>query len=459
MFKRRAAGPLLAALAAALALLPALRNGFVDWDDRSTLLLNEHFRGLSWENLRWMLSSFHLGHWQPLAWLSFCADYALWGMRPFGYHLTALLLHSANAVLACLLGERLLAAGGTPPEHAQTAAFWGALLFAVHPLRVESVAWATERRDVLMGLFFIAAMLAHVRESRGEARANPRYALTTAMAALCALSNVRGLTLPAALLLLDVYPLRRLPVDPRTWLKPASRPVLMEKRGPALVALASALVGLAAQSADSSPLTPLSRFGPVARLAQAVYGLGFYLVKLFAPIDLSPLYERSWRLDRAEFLAYGSVALASFALAWRARRRLPALAAALGFYALTLSPTLGLVKSGRQTVADRYSYLPCLGVCLLLGHLIAASKRRWAPFAAAALAALLIAASWRQCAVWRDSVSLWTRAVEVDPRSFFARRNLAGALAQTGRVEEAAAQQAQADAVYADIVRRAGPLR
>ena len=131
--------------------LPALRGGFLPWDDQSTLVTNRAWRGLGWPQLGWMLTSFHKGHWIPVTWLSFDADYLVWGMEPKGYHLTNVLLHAANAALVSLLATRLLAKTGARGVARLLGAAAAALFFALHPLRVESVAWVTERRDVLCG--------------------------------------------------------------------------------------------------------------------------------------------------------------------------------------------------------------------------------------------------------------------------------------------------------------------
>jgi hypothetical protein len=151
---------------------PALRNGFVNWDDLETLVNNENFRGFRGAHLGWMFTTFHLGHYQPLSWLTFSLDYWLWGMDPFGYHLTNILLHSANAVGFYFLASRLLVMA-SPPSDAlplKLAAGLAALLFAIHPLRVESVAWATERRDVLSGLFLLLTVLSYVKAVGAETK-------------------------------------------------------------------------------------------------------------------------------------------------------------------------------------------------------------------------------------------------------------------------------------------------
>src|SRR5690348_8832218 len=168
--------PLGIALLTILAFLPVLHNGFVSWDDDRNFVENPHFRGLGFDQLRWMWTTFHMGHYVPLSWMTLGLDYELWGMNPTGYHLTSLLLHAANAVVVFALLRRLLTLANPDTDLASIsfAAGIGALVFALHPLRVESVAWATERRDVLSGLFFFSSILEYVR-SRGSAHERRGY--------------------------------------------------------------------------------------------------------------------------------------------------------------------------------------------------------------------------------------------------------------------------------------------
>jgi hypothetical protein len=227
----------LVALVTFAVFFPALRNEFVNWDDYELLVNNPHYRGLGWEQVRWMFSTFHTGHYQPLSWMTFALDYLIWGMEPFGYHLTNLVLHAANAALFYFLVLRLLSLALSQPPSApdlglRTAAGFAALFFSIHPLRVESVAWATERRDVLSGLFFLATILCYLQamtysndpshHARWRNKALIVYGLSL-------LSKASGVTLPVVLLVLDVYPLRRLGGGPGMWFGPLARRVWWEK--------------------------------------------------------------------------------------------------------------------------------------------------------------------------------------------------------------------------------------
>jgi protein O-mannosyl-transferase len=205
--------PVALAAVTVMAFLPVLGNGFVDWDDTRNFLANPHYRGLGWTQLRWMATESHLGHFVPLAWVTLALDYVVWGMNPAGYHLTSLVIHVASTVVLYFVARALIVrAAPVGAAAATTGAGVAALLFGLHPLRVESVAWATERRDVLSGLFFLLTVLAYVR-STAATGARRRWLLGASVAAHLAalLSKSITITAPLVLLVLDAYPLRRLP--------------------------------------------------------------------------------------------------------------------------------------------------------------------------------------------------------------------------------------------------------
>src|SRR4030095_391403 len=203
--------PGLVALITFVVFSPALRNGFVNWDDFETIVANQNFRGFTWSHLRWMFTTFHLGHYQPLSWLTFSLDYLLWGMNAFGYHLTNILLHSANAVLFYFVTRRLLAIAAPISSVVvlNLAAGFSALVFAIHPLRVESVAWATARSDVLSVFFLLLAVLSYLKAAGLETKntSGRRWlAASAVLYVLSLLSQASGMTLPLVLLGLDLYP-------------------------------------------------------------------------------------------------------------------------------------------------------------------------------------------------------------------------------------------------------------
>src|SRR5438128_350460 len=284
--------PVLVALVTFAAFLPALHNQFVNWDDDKNFLDNPYYRGLGWSQLRWMWTT-HLGHYIPLTWMTFGLDYLLWGMNPVGYHLTSLLLHAANAVVFFFVVHRILTQAlpsRSERGHAlAVAAGFAALGFAIHPLRVESVAWVTERRDVLSGLFYLSAILIYLRACEREERGRGWYWAAVGLFVGALLSKSMAVNLPVVLLILDVYPLRRLGGTLGWWSAPARR-IYVEKIPFVLLAAAASAIAVMAQFSIHAAL-PLAQLGVPGRLAVSAYGLSFYLGKMIMPVNLSPLYE------------------------------------------------------------------------------------------------------------------------------------------------------------------------
>src|SRR5437870_4074651 len=368
--------PVFVAVVTCATFLPVLWNQFVEWDDYENLISNVHYRGLGWSQLRWMFTTFHMGHYQPLSWITFAVDYLLWGAEPYGYHLTNVFLHAANAVLFYFISRRLLSLALSTPYDRRDwrldlSAAFAALLFAIHPLRVESVAWATERRDVLSGLFFLLTILCYLRSTSAsiDAARSRRY-LRAALAA-CALSlfsKATAITLPAILVILDMYPLARIEGNPRRWFTPNARKVLWEKIPFVVLAVPFGVLALLAQQ-KASALRTLESYNAITRLAQALVSANFYIWKSLIPVNLSPLHEiapnfSAWNLST---LASAAGAILVFTCLFVLRNRWPAALACWVYYIVMLAPVVGIAQSGPQLVADRYSYLSCLSWDVLIG--------------------------------------------------------------------------------------------
>jgi tetratricopeptide (TPR) repeat protein len=424
-----------------------LQNEFVQWDDQVNLVENQSFRGLSPGNIAWMFTTTLMGHYIPLTWLSFGVDYVLWGMNSAGYHFTNLVLHAANAVLVYRLGKRLLAAARPAASEIalRVGAAAAALFFAVHPLRAESVAWATERRDVLSSLLFFVCVLAYLRATEAEGARRRRLLAAAVMAfALAMLAKSIVMTLPLLLLVLDWYPLRRL--SPATWRAPEMRRVLLEKVPFVAVAGVGAAVAYWAV-AHQDFFTSSAKYPLPSRIAMALYSMAFYLSKTVLPTDLSPLYELPPHvnpLDPEFLLAAVAVVLVSATLVGLAGRW-PAGLAAYAWYAIVLAPVGGLVHAGFQLAHDRYSYLSCLGFAMLVGggvvwligaHEAGILRPPLFHACAGALGALLLslaALTWLQVQVWRDSESLWTHAMLVTPECSICHDNYGAAIVNRER--------------------------
>src|SRR5437667_5560541 len=379
--------PVLIALVTFAAFLPTLQNQIVNWDDDDNFLGNPHYRGLTWTHLRWMWTT-HLGHYIPLTWMTLGLDYLLWGMNPVGYHLTSLLLHAANAVVFYFLVRRLLTLALLPPPERGRAlavsAGFAALVFAVHPLRVESVAWATERRDVLSGLFYLLALLVYLRTCERSDGGRRAYWGSVALFTCALLSKSMAVSLPVVLLILDVYPLRRLGGSLGWWSTPARR-VYLEKIPFGLLAGAGSAMAFLAISQIHN-MAPLDKLGVPGRLALSAYSLGFYLWKTVAPVSLSHLYElRMLNPWATPFLLSYGVVLAVTALALTLRHRVPGLPAAWIAYIVILLPVLGIFPNGPQIAADRYTHLAGLAWAILAWAALLSGWRRHPSVVAALL--------------------------------------------------------------------------
>ncbi|MFA6316696.1 MAG: tetratricopeptide repeat protein [Elusimicrobiota bacterium] len=440
--------PLASAVAAFCAFLPVLSAGFLDWDDNIVLTENPAFRGLGVGRIRWMFTNMVGGHYQPLTWFSYALDHAVWGMDPFGYHLTNLALHALTAVLVFFLARRLIAAAleGSSGWPLELGALLASLLFAVHPLRVEPVAWVTSRRDILSSFLYIAAVLAWLRAVSGPEARRGWLGASLGLHVLALLAKVTAMTLPLALLVLDVYPLRRLGSDPRQRPRPAARSVLMEKVPFLLASLLAVIVGFAGR-VWAVRIDPPAEWSLLKGMATAVYGLAFYPLKTLWPTGLAPLYELPSPFDpfRPGFIASAAAVLAASAALWRWRSKMPGLAAAAVFYLVVVFPMAGLVPPGVHLVADRYAYVSCMGFAVLAGGALTAFlMRRPGRGQARALAAacvLVLAVlgrlSWAQSQCWRDPETLWWSVLAKDQGSSIGHNNLAVSFAMQGRRADA----------------------
>ena len=414
------------------------------------LVDNPEFRGLEWRNLRWMFTTTLAGHWIPVTWISFGIDHRLWGMNPLGYHLTNVLLHAATAVVFYFVALRLLrVATGAREGVLSLGALTAALFFAIHPLRVESVAWVTERRDVLSGLWFLLTILTYLRAAGSDgARRRGWLAGSVACFVLAAMSKAIVMTLPVVLIVLDVYPLRRLSIRWREWMAPAIRSVWIEKIPYVALGIAT---GLIAQHAVNSYGDMIASLPLENRVAVALYGLAFYVWKTLIPILIAPIYQLPAHLDPRDgpMLASAAGVLGLTGALFWLRRGWPAGLAVWISYVALVAPVSGIVQSGPQLVAARYSYLSCLGLALLVGGAVcrlgrrAAERRLSRQWSLAGLAAIvgvcagLAILSWQLTWVWRDSEALWLYAVSLEPASPLAHGNLGFAYLNRGRLLEA----------------------
>jgi Flp pilus assembly protein TadD len=447
----------------AVVFAPVLRAGFVDWDDPVNFLENPYYRGLGWPQLRWMLTANVMGHWIPVTWLTLGADFVVWGMNPLGYHLTNLLLHVVSAALFYLVSRRLLglAMPAASAGIVSLGAAVAALSFAVHPLRVESVAWITERRDLTSGLFFLLTILTYLKaHERPPAVATGWRWISLGAAALALASKSIVMGLPLILLILDVYPLGRLGPRVRDWWSPQARAAWREKIPFALLAVGAGATAYLVQR-STGYLTPAD---PVSRIGLVAYNVWFHVWKTVAPLNLGPIYELPARVNPLDlpYLLSAAGGLAITAAVWLLRRRWPAGLAIWAFYLVMLAPVAGFVHTGNHLGADRNTYVPCMGFALLVGALAMTVVLAWrrgvlrTPIMAMALSGVAIwigglALSARvQSAVWHDSETLWRYAIEVDPGCAICLHNLGVSLGRRGDRAEAQALLERAIALRPD---------
>jgi Flp pilus assembly protein TadD len=417
------------------------RNGFVAFDDDVYLIDNPLVReGLTARGVRWAFTTTTAFNWHPLTWLSHQLDVQLFGMRPGAHHLVSLGLHTASAAVLLALLRSL------------TGALWPsalvAALFAVHPLRVESVAWAAERKDVLSLLLALCAALAYARAAR-RGRAG-RSAAPPLLFAAALLAKPLPVTLPFLLLLLDWWPLGRW--SPTPGAPPGAQAPLLRVLPPirlwaeklplfTLAAASSAVTYLVQNRGDV--MSTLEYLPLPARAANAIVAYAGYLAKAVWPHDLAVYYPHIGAVHGAQLAGTAALALLLTVLCLGSSRRRPYLAVGWLWYLGTLVPMIGLVQVGDQAMADRYTYLPLTGVFLAAVCALAEAVRRrpaLRPLAAGASAGAILAlavATGAQVRHWRDTASLFTHALCVTSGNWMAHNNLGVALAAAGRVAEA----------------------
>jgi tetratricopeptide (TPR) repeat protein len=411
---------------------PIRENSFINFDDSSYITRNPQVTsGLRWSTIPWAFTSFDAGNWHPLTWLSHALDYQLFGLNPAGHHFVNVVLDAINAALLFWVLESLTCA---PWRSLMVAA-----LFAVHPLNVESVAWAAERKNTLSMLFFLLTVWAYMRYVRRPGGA--RYAVVAGLLALGLMSKPQIITLPLVLLLLDYWPLGRFRVGPIPNRGHSAVPLFAEKIPLLLLSGLSALVTLLAQGSAHAVHT--SRELPLSiRLENAAISYARYLGHIFVPLDLAPLYPYPLgHLEIFRVAAASASLLAITALVIWQRQHQFLLVGWLWFLG-TLVPMIGLVQVGEQAMADRYLYLPMIGIFIMAvwggAEVFRGTQgRSTLAFLCAVPLVAFSLITHRQIGFWKDSQTLWSYTLRVTSGNYMAEDNLAQALATQGRVDEA----------------------
>lgn len=412
---------------------PAVLNGFIsNYDDALYVTANAMVqRGLTAEGLVWAFTTGHAANWHPLTWLSHMADVTVFGLNPAGHHAVSVAIHIVNTILLFLALERLT---GRRWPSAAAAAF-----FALHPLHVESVAWIAERKDVLSTFFWFLCLWlypAYVKK-----RTPLRYAGLLACLALGLMAKPMVVTLPCTLLLLDLWPLRRIDLASPDRGKQA-KALLFEKIPMFAIAAASCWLTVAVQSRGTA-VTSLDAFPYWVRAANALNGYGFYLLKTVVPTGLAPYYPHPGANVSISGAVIAAVVLLALSLLCRLYlRRRPYLLVGWLWFLGTLVPVIGLVQVGNQAYADRYTYVPMVGLAIAGCWAVAdwAPSRRAVRFTVAAACGILIALSagtMVQIGYWKNGLVLFERTLAVTRNNPLALNNLATALLERGEGDRA----------------------
>lgn len=419
-----------------------LRCDFVNFDDNIYVTENPHvLSGITMEGLRWAFNAGYASNWHPLTWMSHIADCQVFGLNAAGHHATNLLLHVINAVLLLLILRRV------------TGSLWKsnlvAALFAIHPLHVESVAWISERKDVLSTLFWMLTMGAYLLYA--ERPGIKRYVPVLALYSLGLMAKPMLVTLPFALLLLDYWPLRRI-APAEGW---PVRKLILEKLPMLALAAGSSALTVIAQSQGGS--VAAQELMPLAwRIDNALVAAVAYMMKMLLPIRLAAFYPHPedtlaiWKIVGSALLLLG-VTVSAF----RVRRTHPYIIVGWAWYLLTLAPTIGIIQVGRQSMADRYTYIPLIGLftaCVWgIGEFVGSSGRRASLIPACAVIVLLAAGTWIQAGHWRNSGTLWEHAISVTDGNYVAHLNLGKHLADQGDFDTAISHYRQAIEIQPDF--------
>jgi cytochrome c-type biogenesis protein CcmH/NrfG len=403
-----------------------LGHDFVNFDDDRYVYENTQVsRGLTLDGFKWLLTHSHASLWHPLTTLSHMADSQIYGLKPRGHHFTNVVLHNLGAILLFLVFRGM------------TGSIWRsafvASIFAIHPMRVESVAWIAERKDVLSGVFFMLTLAAYLRYARKPSLG--RYVTMSIFLACGLMSKATFVAVPVVLLLLDYWPLQRA----RDF--PASRRMIVEKI-PLFVL--SAAASAATMFAQTVTMASLEQLPLLPRLKNAAVSLVAYLRQMFWPTDLAVFYPHPHdQLNIWVVLMAAMLIVAITLIAILAHQEYPYVFVGWFWYLVLLVPVLGIVQAGLQARADRFTYLPHIGITMLLTWMCADLTQRWrnrqiilASAATCAIAVSMILA-YKQTTHWRDSISLWEHALAVTPENQTAHHNLAAALWSKGRTAEA----------------------
>lgn len=438
-----------------------LNNGFV-WDDISYIVENTYITRLSWDNIYWMFTNFYISNWHPLTWLSLAFDYALFGHTPWGYHLSNMILHSLNSVLVFVLSAVLIKIKNSSrlkisfsdilaDKRLLLASWIAAVLFGIHPQHVESVAWITERKDVLSMFFILLTLLTYIAYAKTSARRTLYYILCLFLFTLALMAKPMAVTIPVVLLLLDVYPLQRTILTGTTstidnFYCVSWKFLLLEKLPFFLFSFFVIALTILAQT---EAMVDLDRYSIEIRLLNTFNSIILYISKFLFPIYLHPFYgykpDLSNIKDYMPLIAFFLITAVCIYL-WLKKNYYPLIIWL--FYLITLSPVIGIIQVGLQSSADRYAYLPTIPFYIVVGSLVShlvyipAQKTKLITQFSVLIFLILVSGALffktqQQIPIWKNDLSFWNYVVHMDPENGRAQCNLGRAEYSFGRYANA----------------------
>lgn len=408
-------------------------DNFINFDDIDYVTGNPIVtRGLAWPGVVWAFTHVYASNWHPLTWVSHMIDVQWYGLNPAGHHLTNIILHAATVIALFLVLRQM------------TGALWPsafvAAIFAIHPLRVESVAWVSERKDVLSGLFFMLTLGAYLRYIR-QPKSLSRYAWVAFLFVIGLLCKPMLVTAPLVLLLLDFWPLRR--AEP-------VKSLVLEKLPLLALSVASSAATVFAQT---SALKSMELYPLPSRIVGALLACRIYLMQMVYPVDLTVFYPFPHSVPIGDAIMAGLLLVVITSFVWGERKSRPWLLMGWLWYLVMLVPVIGIVQVGAQSHADRYTYLPQIGLYIALTWLAVEWGTKWrlpaTAFGSAAVAvvAVLMFCAWKQAGYWKNSETLWRHALACNRDNNIAYLNLGHYLFDHGRLEEAVA-------LYKNVIER-----
>lgn len=406
-------------LVAFIIYLPALQNEFVNWDDPHYVYKNTHIRSIDLNLIHWAFTNLDFGVWHPLTFLSLAIDYSIWGNNPAGYHLTNILLHSANTVFVFFTVLFLMRERSHDKKKLLVTSFSAALIFSIHPMSAESVVWVTERKDVLCAFFYLLAIIAYIQYINFKSKSSYIYSILFFMLAI--MSKPMAVSIPLVMLLVDYYPFER-------YKRVDIKRLLLEKLPFILMCVMVSLVTLSAHTIHQGVRTQ-DDSNWLEHPAVTIYSFAFYIVKMVFPFNLAPVYIYPKNID-----IFGPEYIISFiflititalsVLLFRASRLFVVIWV---YYIITLLPVIGIVQIKTQIVANRFIYLPGIGLFILVGLALSeildqTNRRKIFYIAVPALltiSGLLVNMTWKQISLWHDPITFWSYEMKCYPRTTF----------------------------------------